>query len=163
MNKRRDGGALQARHACSAMSRCRRRRDEAGQALIEFALVLPLVLLLMGSAFNGWNAMQLSVRLTSAARVGAIEAAHNLAIDAAQTQTALADATTAINEEEGVTGVYQDSNSSASNYVSLSQSTQVANGVSINVVTITISEGQVPLIPVVRGLSITAHAAASYS
>ena len=127
------------------------------------ALVLPLVLLLMGAAFNGWSATQLSVRLTSAARAGAIEAAHDLSIDPALTQTALTDATTAINGEEGVTGVYQDTNAGADNYVSMSESTQVASGVTINVVTITITASSGPLIPFVRDLSVSAHAAASYS
>ena len=156
MNRRPDRDTRQ-------MSRRVRRRDETGQALIEFALVLPLVLLLMGAAFNGWSATQLSVRLTSAARAGVIEAAHDMTIDSALTQTALDDATAAINEEEGVTGVYQDTNAAADNYVSMAESTQVTMGVTINVVTITITASSGPLIPFVRDLSVAAHAAARYS
>ena len=55
-----------------------RQRDESGTALVELALVLPLVILLLGVAFNGWNGMQATIRLTSAARAGAIVAAADL-------------------------------------------------------------------------------------
>ncbi len=83
-------------------SRC---HDETGTALVELALVIPLVMLLLGAAFNGWNGMQESIRLTSAARAGAIVAANDLTASSshpAMTQSqALADATTAINAEEG--------------------------------------------------------------
>src|SRR5580693_2663826 len=81
-----------------------RRRDESGQALVEFALVLPLVILIVAVAFNGWDGMQKTIRLTSAARAGAIVAASDLAAGDSQ-QTAWNDAVTAINAEEGDTSV----------------------------------------------------------
>ena len=63
------------------------------------------MILLLGVAFNGWNGMQESIRLTSAARAGAIVAANDLTSTSshpAMTQDqALDDATTAINAEEG--------------------------------------------------------------
>ena len=153
-----------------------RRRDETGQALVEFALVLPLIILIMGVAFNGWNGMQQAVRLTSAARAGAIIAANDLATDVAPdptqppTQTeidsALTDATTAVNQEEGVSGVYQSGNPSWSNYVSIAtQNVPISSTptLAINTVTITISPASVTLIPFVGHISVTTHAVARFS
>jgi Flp pilus assembly protein TadG len=152
------------------MRRRGRRRDEAGQALVEFALVLPLVVLLVGIAFNGWNGMQLSLRLASAARAGALTAASDLPADpnvaptGGQMQTALTDATTAINQEEGVTNVYQSTNPAASNYVTISQSADtITGGPTINIVTISISQAPVTLVPFVGKISVSAHATARYS
>ena len=140
------------------------RRDEAGTALVEFALVLPLLALLTGVAFNGWNGMQLDIGLTSAARAGAIQAANDLASDPTQTQAAQTDATTAINEEEGDTNVYQDTDQTANNYVGISEGTDtVASGVTINVVTITISRVSETLVPVVASFHVSVDASARYS
>ncbi len=76
----------------------RRGDDEDGQSAVEFALILPVIVLLVAIAFNGWSALQSSIRLTSAARAGAIAAANDLgAPNNKSTSTALADATTAIN------------------------------------------------------------------
>jgi Flp pilus assembly protein TadG len=141
-----------------------RGRDERGQAMIELALALPLLALLLGVAFNGWNGMQLSVRLTSAARAGAIEAANDLGTNPRDTQTAWNDATTAINEEEGVNNLYQNVNASANDYVSLSTSTEsISGGITINVVTVTIHETTSALVPVIASFPVTAHATARYS
>ncbi len=141
-----------------------RRRDDDGQALIELVLVLPLVALILGAGFNGWNAMQFSVRLTSAARAGAIKAANDLGTNPTQLQTAWDDATTAVNQEEGVVNMYQDQNSAADNYVRMSEKTDsVPGGSSINVVTITITRNSVTLIPVIGNLHVSVQAAARYS
>jgi Flp pilus assembly protein TadG len=158
-----------------AMNR-RGRKDESGQALVEFALVLPLVILLVSVAFNGWNGIQLDLRLTSAARAGALIAASDLSADlrnnpgqplsAGQIQTATDDATTKINDEEGVTGVYQDSPSGGDNHVTLSQSQDTVSGpqpITVNIVTISISQASVVLVPVIGNISVSAHAAAEYS
>ena len=108
-------------------------------------MVLPLVALLLGVAFNGWSGMQLAVRLTSAARAGAIQAANELgSATPPPTPTVLNDATNAINAEEGVAGVYQNSNSAANDYVSMTQSQTTSSGVTMNVVTITISTVGLP-------------------
>ena len=141
-----------------------RRRDEGGQAIVELALALPILALLLGVAFNGWNGMQLSVRLTSAARAGAIQAANDLGTNPNDTQTAWNDATTAINEEEGVNNVYQNVNAASNDYVTLSTSTEsVSGGITINLVTITIHETTSNLVPVVASFPVTAHATARYS
>jgi len=150
-----------------AAARIGHRRGESGQALVEFVLVLPLVALLMGVAFTGWNAMQLSVRLTSAARAGAIQAAADLASGDSQAQAAT-DATTAVNNEEGVSGVYQDSDPAAADYVSVSQPTsQTVSGTSgtttINVVTVTISRTADTLVPFVGNIAVNTHATARFS
>jgi len=144
--------------------RRRWRRDESGQAVVEFALVLPVVVLLMGAAFTGWNGMQLSVRLTSAARAGAIQAAADLATNPNQVQTAWDAATTAVNNEEGTTGVYQDANPTGADYVRMTTATQaVAGGITVHVVTVTISDTAVTLVPVVGNLPVKATATARYA
>ena len=181
MTSRHDRQRFGARSVVSAtklstdrLSRGGRRRDEGGQALVELVLVLPLVALLLGVAFNGWNGMQLAERLTSAARAGAIQAANELGNanpPATQTnQTVLDDATKAVNAEEGDGGsaVYQDSNSGADDYVSMTTSQQTIstpNGgtLNINVVTITITQRSSSLVPFVGTFPVTAHATARYS
>jgi Flp pilus assembly protein TadG len=162
MHWRRDGEV----HRVSRCSRC---HDESGTALVELALVLPLVILFLGVAFNGWNGMQATIRLTSAARAGAIVAASDLTANpnhpATSTNVALTDATNAINQEEGVTNVFQSSDSSANNYVSLSTppADVISSNVKMNVVTITISQTSVSFVPFVGSLPVTTHATARYS
>jgi Flp pilus assembly protein TadG len=146
----------------------RRRRDETGTALVELALVVPVVMLLLGIAFNGWNAMQESIRLTSAARAGAIVAAGDLSTTsthvALSEPQALTDATAAVNAEEGVTNVYQSDNSGANDYVSISEQTKInVSGVTINLVTITISQSSASFVPFVGSFPVTTHATGSYS
>jgi len=140
--------------------------DETGQSAVEFALVLPVIILLVAVAFDGWSMLQSSIRLTAAARAGAIAAANDLGPpNNKSTATALADATTAVNNEEGVTGVYQHTNAGATNYVSLSTSADnlSGTGVTINVVTIKITF-QVPAwVPVVSIPQSSAKASARYS
>jgi Flp pilus assembly protein TadG len=148
--------------------RVARRRDETGTALVELALVVPLVILIMGVAFNGWNGMQASIRLTSAARAGAIVAANDLSTSPAHPQPtsvhqAQVDATAAINNEEGASGVYQDDDSGANNYVNIGTSEESADGATINVVTITISHGSGSFVPFVGSFPVTTHATARYS
>jgi Flp pilus assembly protein TadG len=143
------------------------RRDESGQSLVEFALVLPLVILIVAVAFNGWDGMQTSIRLTSAARAGAIVAASDLAAGDPQA-TVTTDTLNAINAEEGVTGVYQASSKSAPNYVDIETPPQQtlssgATSVVVNVVTVTISPAAVTLVPYVGHISVTTHATARYS
>jgi Flp pilus assembly protein TadG len=160
------GFARRVRHMCAIG-----RRDESGQALVEFALVLPLVILIVAVAFNGWDGMQKTIRLTSAARAGAIQAAAVLALDpmnpANETQNAKDAAVNAINAEEGATGVYQDTNASQPDFVAMVLSTQsISSGtstVSIGTVTITISPSSVTLVPFVGHISVTTHATARFS
>jgi len=162
-------------------SRRRERRlaghDESGQSLVEMALVLPVVALIMAVAFNAWSGMQTDVRLTSAARAGVIVAANNLASDntttpsGAQQQAALNAATAAINAEEGTTGVYQDGSSCTNDCVTMSPpasdvitaATPTTPGLTIYVVTITITQTSGTLIPLVHDLTVTGTATARFS
>jgi len=147
-------------------------RDESGQALVEFALVLPLLVLLVGIAFNGWDAMQVSIRLTSAARAGAIAAANALADQETTTQAQDA-ATNAINQEEGGGSTFQDlpGESSQPNYVNiavnpgetLSSGGGIGSSGTIGTVTITITPSSITLIPFVQQISVATHATARYS
>lgn len=138
--------------------------DESGQALVEFALVLPLLVLLVGVAFNGWDAMQVSIRLTSVARAGAIAAANAIA-DQETTAQAQDAATTAINQEEGGGSTFQDGQMSQPNYVSIANnpSESLSNGGTIGTVTITITPSSITLIPFVQQISVATHATARYS
>ncbi|HUI04448.1 MAG TPA: TadE/TadG family type IV pilus assembly protein [Acidimicrobiales bacterium] len=166
MNRRPDlrSSAASRPGATGAGPRRGRGRDEGGQAIVELALALPILALLLGVAFNGWNGMQLSVRLTSAARAGAIQAANDLGTNPTDTQTAWNDAVTAVNEEEGVNTLYQNVNAAANDYVTLSTSTEsVSGGITMHVVTITIRETTSSLVPVVASFPVTAHATARYS
>jgi Flp pilus assembly protein TadG len=139
------------------------RHDEAGTALVELALVIPLVMLLLGAAFNGWNGMQESIRLTSAARAGAIVAANDLTTKPGAVAQAATDATTAINSEEGTPGLYQSGNSGANNYVSVStQSDTISSNITINVVTVTISHASVSFVPFVGSFPVSTHATARF-
>ncbi len=56
-------------------------RDEGGQALIEFALVMPLLLLVVVGAIQFGLALQNYVALTDAVRVGARQAAVSRSIE----------------------------------------------------------------------------------
>jgi Flp pilus assembly protein TadG len=169
MSRRLDVEALRARPVSrTTKGRRRLRHDESGTALVELALVLPLVILLLGAAFNGWNGMQSTIRLTSAARAGAIVAANDLTSNsthpATTTNQALVDATNSINQEEGTTNLYQSTDASANNYVSMSESTQnIATGVTMSVVTVTISHASVSFVPFVGSFPVTTHATARYS
>jgi Flp pilus assembly protein TadG len=148
-------GRLRPGHVASV------RLGEAGQAMVEFVVILPLVVLLFGVAFTGWQGMQSSIRLTTAARAAAIVAAHDLKSGG----NALDDATSAVNQEEGVTNVYQDTASNADNYVSMSVATDTLNsaGLTIDVVKISITHIVLPLVPGVWKLSVTSSATARYS
>jgi Flp pilus assembly protein TadG len=128
-------------------------------------------MLLLGAAFNGWNGMQESIRLTSAARAGAIVAANDLTATPAHPtglsqKQAVDDATTAINAEEGAaTGTYQDDNSGANNYVSITtaQNITISGNVTISTVTVTISHSSVSFVPFVGSFPVTTHATARYA
>ena len=146
------------------MTRARRCRGESGQSIAEMALVAPILVILSGIAFNGWSALQSSIRLTTAARSGAISAANDLANS--KPTLALTDATTAINLEEGVTNVYQSTNAAADNYVSMSpvptSDALGGTGVTIFVVTIKISHLVSAWVPVFQNIHMTAAATARY-
>ncbi len=123
-------------------------------------LVLPLILVMLGAGFTGWDAMQESIRLTSAAHAGAIKAAND--IQAGQSANAWNDATTAVNQEENASNVYQNTNSGAADYVKMTQATDNLNGsgASINTVTITISNAHVTVMPFVWNMTVTTSATA---
>ena len=139
-----------------------RRRSETGQALVEFVVILPLMVLLLGGGFTAWEGMQRSIRLTTAARAGAIVAANDLQ---SGTGNAWSDATLAVNQEEGVTNVYQNTSSSAADYVNMAQSTDTLDGtgLTIHVVTITITHTVIPLVSGVWKVPVSASATARYS
>jgi hypothetical protein len=116
----------------------------------------------VGIAFNGWDAMQVSIRLTSAARAGAIAAANAIALG--QSSAAQGDAINAINQEEGGGGTFQ-ANPSRPNYVNVvtNSSEPLSNGGTIGTVTVTITPSSITLIPFIQQISVATHATARYS
>jgi Flp pilus assembly protein TadG len=136
--------------------------------MVEMALVMPILVILTGIAFNGWSAMQASIRLTAAVRAGTIAAANDLAApNNTSSAVALAAATLAINQEEGVVNVYQSSNPAADNYVTISAvpTTDSLNGtgVTISVVTIKIAHLVTAWVPVLQSIHVTTTATARYA
>jgi Flp pilus assembly protein TadG len=64
-----------------------RRQARGGQSLVEFAIVLPLMLLLVGGAYTMWTGLHSAIGVTSAARAGALTAANQLATTKVQPAT----------------------------------------------------------------------------
>ena len=78
-------------------------RGRPGQALVEFALVLPVAMLLLALAATGGQMLMTDISLTQAARAAAIAAAQDYAAnDPVANQTT--DARTAANDELGGAG-----------------------------------------------------------
>ncbi len=87
------------RVAARPRSRCRRAR---GQSLVEFAISLPVLLLLLALAYVGWQAVHTVIALDGAARAGAIAAANDIRKGDSTIQEGT-DVTSAVNAEEGST------------------------------------------------------------
>ena len=70
----------------------RRTRRESGQAYVEFALVLPLLLLIVLGIIQFGNAFRTYITLTDAVRVGARQAAVSRSIDPESARVPLVEA-----------------------------------------------------------------------
>ncbi|MGH7746747.1 MAG: TadE/TadG family type IV pilus assembly protein [Candidatus Dormibacteria bacterium] len=89
------------RATCDPARPCTRRHREAGgQSLVEFALSLPVLILLLAVAYVGWQAMHTVIALNGAARAGAVRAADDVRQKVATAQETT-DVTAAVNAEEG--------------------------------------------------------------
>jgi hypothetical protein len=156
--------------------------------MVEMALVLPFVLLVLGAAYTGWDAMHRTIGLTSAARAGTISAANDLQNGKSCT-TALTDATNAVNAEEGVTGVYTAvtvgsglapctttttctavttpavAPAMTGSCVTLGTTTgtlSTGQGLTVGLVTITVSRSVATDLPIVPGIKVAANGTARY-
>jgi Flp pilus assembly protein TadG len=78
----------------------RRRREAGGQSIVEFAISLPVLLLLLAVAYVGWQAVHTVIALNGAARAGAVTAANDVRKGIAQSQETT-DVTNAVNAEQG--------------------------------------------------------------
>lgn len=131
--------------------------------MVEMAIIVPLVLMLLSVAVTGWSAMEQGIRLSSAARAGALKAANDLA--AGQGASAWNDATVVVNQEENVSNVYQDTNPAGADYVKMTKTADTLNGsgTTINVVTIAITNTTAAVMPFVWDISVNTSATARYS
>lgn len=171
-------GARSARpihHELAAMTTGRRprRQEAAGQSLVEMSIALPLMLLLVASAFTLWIGLDGSIGLTNAARAGSLTVATQLAANSvmpaagpgapytpAELSAVLPYATAAVNAEEGVTNLYHSAPcSSGQSCVSLSSANvPTGGGAYLPVVTVTVTEMVHPQVPVVNGFTVRAQA-----
>ena len=141
---------------------------ERGTALVEFAILGPLIAILVGVAFTGWSALQTTVGLTSAARAGAIKAASDYA-GGASLGTARCDARDVINSEENTT-IFQCTNPAAAFYVTVTPpgtSTSIAASgtspaITMNIVTVSISKTVSAFTPIAWNIPVSASATARY-
>lgn len=78
-----------------------RRRPSRGQSLVEFALILPVAVLLLGLIATGGQMIITAINVTQAARAAAVAAASDYAKDPSDVSTQTTDASTAANDEEG--------------------------------------------------------------
>ncbi len=133
------------------------------------ALILPVMMLILGAAYTGWDAMRQTIGLSSATRAGVIMAANDL--QNSKSASDLLDATAAINAEEGVNGLFTYSGEPGkppgyvctNNCVSLTTSAPGISGVAtFGLVTITITRSVGTDLPIVPGINVAAHATARY-
>jgi Flp pilus assembly protein TadG len=80
----------------------RRRREAGGQSLVEFAISLPVLILMLALAYVGWQAVHTVIALNGAARAGAVTAANDVRHGVSQSQEST-DVTGAVNGEQGST------------------------------------------------------------
>jgi Flp pilus assembly protein TadG len=139
------------------MRRRARRTASKGQALVEMSLILPVVFLLLVTAYTGSDAMHQAIGLTSAARAGAIVAAHDLQIPLGS-DVALSDAVNAVNAEEGVSNVYTSGGGCSPNCVTLNQPSGTLS--TITMAQITVTHWVVPDVALLAGIQISASASA---
>lgn len=69
---------------------------------MEFAISMPVLILLLALAYVGWQAVHTVIALNGAARAGAVTAANDVRHGVSQTQES-ADVTSAVNAEQGST------------------------------------------------------------
>ena len=157
--------APESAYACPTASR---RRRQSGQALVEFAIVLPLFLFVLGGGFTMWQGLHGSVNLTSGVRAGVLVASSDLRNrpstltppTAADLATATADTVNAINAEEGVVNKYSAAATCTANCVTLALVKGSLTGT--DEVTVSVHSRVAPAIPGLPTLSVFATATASF-
>lgn len=95
-------------------SRCQRRvtrhrhrqRGSGAQAVVEFAIIFPVLIVMLAGSFSVYMAINTDIQMTSAARAGAVEASYLLANDtppltATDDSNAVAAAQSAANDDWG--------------------------------------------------------------
>ena len=149
-----------------------RRQARGGQSLVEFAIVLPLMLLLVGGAYTMWTGLHSAIGVTSAARAGALTAAYQLQTNktqpapgpgapytAAQLGAVLGNVASAVTAEDGVL-TYQAAPCSAGQACVSIGSANVATGggTYLPVVTVSVIESIAPKVPMMTQFTVAASA-----
>ncbi|MHB1575937.1 MAG: TadE/TadG family type IV pilus assembly protein [Candidatus Dormibacteria bacterium] len=144
--------------------RIRPRWRQPGQAITEFAVVLPVAVVILALAATGGEMVMTDIGLTQAARAGAIAAAHDAAAtppDSIGVQTT--DARTAANNEQGGVGSIQCSGAVPSGCVSV---VDMKAGVAplenrvVSLVQVRVWETIMPFVPIFGNVTIQAEATA---
>src|SRR5581483_3731386 len=85
------------------MNRRRAGRHAQGQAIVESALVLPLLILLLAVGGTVWSALRSAIDLSTAARSGATQVTATLRVPGETTAIAGQNAAAAVNQDLGLT------------------------------------------------------------
>lgn len=148
------------------------RQERDGQSLVEFALVLPLMLLLIGGGYTMWTGLHAAIGVASAARAGALTASAQLTTNKsqplagsgrpyslAQMNAVLANAAKAVTAEDGVTQYQAAPCNPGVPCVSISSSNlPTGGGVYLPVVTISVTQSIAPQVPMMSQFTVAATA-----
>jgi Flp pilus assembly protein TadG len=138
---------------------------QRGQSITEFALVLPVAVIILALAASGGEMLMTDISLTQAARAGAIAAAQDAAAtppDPISVQTT--DARTAANDEQGGPGSIQCSGAGVpSQCVQVSDLSAPGVGLEnsvVSLVKVQVWETITPFVPIFGSFTIQAEATA---
>jgi Flp pilus assembly protein TadG len=137
--------------------------------MVEFALVFPVFVLILGVAFAVSQFLTSVVGLNGAARAGAITAANDVNANANISGTIeLSDVVATINAEEGCSGCYvaattptDSTTCTQTDCVWITKSNGQRSGNNLTIDTVHIRHSVVPFVPIVHGISVQTQAGAT--
>jgi Flp pilus assembly protein TadG len=126
---------------------------------VEFAISLPVLLLLLAVAYVGWQAVHTVIALNGAARAGAVTAANDVRKGGVSTSQEATDVTTAVNAEQGSTAfsTVTYGTTCVSSCVALRHAL-AGSRTSVAMEVVTVQSKIVPGVPLLSGFTVTAQA-----